>query len=658
MTTSTTSSGDPLIGRTVCGCKIVRLIGRGGMGNVYVGRQLSLDRIVAVKVLSPALSSNEEFLGRFRREARALANLKHPNIVAVHDFGQDDDIHAVVMEHVDGESVADVLTRSSVVPLPQAIDIVRQVCEGLACAHRQGVIHCDLKPENILLTAEGIAKVIDFGLAKSLRGDALRITQDGSILGTPNYMSPEQCEGTQLDARTDIYSLGATFYRMVAGVDAFDADNPLAVMLKHKTEPAPDPRRFNADLTPAVARVVLRMMAKKPDDRYQEAGEVVAALADEALTEPEPDRVPSPRRDLALLRDALDGQLITAQQARESLADRDDEPLADLLVRTGLLSREQADELHQREGAREAALRDQQFARFTLDAGLATSAQVTACVRIQQARRKRGQPAKLSNIMVEQGILDQQQVVRVLLRQLKDAQRREDASFVALVRSRGLLSEAELSRCIAEQRREEARGHHKVLRQLVVGLDLLSAAEVRELLEDKLRGDIAALVAERESPLGRPGSVFFDEAALKVEDTEPCPACGHPVELGARTCPACGQRMAAALRRSALVGGQETPADDGAAGGESPGKWAIRRPDGQPSKPLTAKALLRLVRERRLKPDTVLRGPLTNGVWRQARHVPRLCRVFGVCHYCEAKLPPKAPRCPKCGADPDQPMQE
>ncbi|MFW6164271.1 MAG: protein kinase domain-containing protein, partial [Planctomycetota bacterium] len=364
MTTSATQPDDPLIGRTVCGCKIIRLIGRGGMGSVYVGRQLSLDRIVAVKVLASALSANEEFLGRFRREARSLANLKHPNIVAIHDFGEEDDIHAVVMEHVDGESVADILERQPILPLPRALNIVRQVAQGLAYAHGHGIIHCDLKPENILVTGEGVAKVIDFGLAKSLRGDALRVTQEGSILGTPNYMSPEQCEGVQLDARSDIYSLGTAFYRMVAGVDAFDAENPLAIMLKHQQEPAPDPRRFNADVPAPLARVILRMMAKKPEDRFQTADDLAAALADEALAEPETKPPLSPRRELALLREALDDELLTVEQARQALADRGDEPLAERLVTQGLLGAEQAEELAEREAGREAARRDQQFARF------------------------------------------------------------------------------------------------------------------------------------------------------------------------------------------------------------------------------------------------------------------------------------------------------
>ncbi len=213
----TAASGDPLIGKVICGCEIQRLICQGGMGRLYRARQVSLDRIVAVKILSPSLGADAEFLDRFRREARSLANLLHPNVVAVHDFGEDEGVHAIVMEYVEGRSVADMLARQPIMPVTAAVAILRQVAEGLACAHARNIIHCDLKPENILVTNDGVAKLADFGLAKSARGDSGHITRDGVVLGTPNYMSPEQCAGGKLDARTDIYSLGTTFYRMVAG---------------------------------------------------------------------------------------------------------------------------------------------------------------------------------------------------------------------------------------------------------------------------------------------------------------------------------------------------------------------------------------------------------------------------------------------------------
>jgi len=679
---SSTTPDDPLVGRTVCGCELLELIGQGGMGNLYKSRQLSLDRIVAVKVLSPALSSNLEFLSRFRREARALANLLHPNIVAVHDFGEEGDIHAIVMECVDGESVADILECSNIMAVDTSVDIVRQVADGLACAHRQGIIHCDLKPENILVTADGVAKVIDFGLAKSLRGDAMRITQDGAILGTPNYMSPEQCDGLELDARTDIYSLGATLYRMVVGVDAFDGENAFAIMLKHKNEPPTDPRQLNPSVPEAVAQVMLRMLEKPRERRFQSAGELLAALSDEGPAAAPRDaeeatQVAHPKRDLAFLREALDAERITEAQARECVAklretrsERPEARLSALMVDQGLLSEEQVDELLDRAEARENRRRDRQFARFALDAGLANSAQITHCARLAQRRSTPGQIVKLSKVLVEEGILDQQQVVRLLLRQLKDAQRREDEEFLELVRGKGLLSRAEIDRCVREQRRQEARGHHKVLRQIVVELEVLPAERVRELLHEKVRADIEELLGERGAAQAeRQDALQLDEASLKLEQSEPCPACGKPVALGAKACPACGSHVELARREAARLGVETLPsapklaAEPGngpAAGKAKPaaGGWVIRLPEGKSSKPLSLKAIVKLAREKRIKATTVLRGPLTRGVWRQARHTPRLCRLFGVCHFCEAKLPPKARKCPSCGANPDQPMAE
>ena len=673
-TENATAKRDTLVGTTVCGCTIARRIGEGGMGKVYEARQISLDRTVAVKVLTPALGSNEDFLGRFGREARSLATLLHPNLVAIHDFGQEGDIHAVVMEYVDGESVADMLARTNIIPVETSVNIIRQVADGLGAAHSRGIIHCDLKPENILVTKDGTAKVIDFGLAKSLRGDALRITQDGSILGTPNYMSPEQCEGIELDARTDIYSLGATFYRMIAGVDAFDGENPFAIMLKHKSEPPTDPRRFNADISAHVAKIILRTLSKDPDDRFQMAGEVATALVEDPASAETAESVEHPRRGLSLLHDALDAEYVTIEQARRCVAElekaREGKPgiaLDELLVQQGVITPEQVSDLHARELGRERARRDQQFARFALDAGLATSSQISRCVRVQKSRTRRGEVVKLSKIMVEEGVLAQKDVVRLLLRQLKDAQRREDAELVELIRERGLLSRQEYERCIAEQRRADAQGHHRVLRQIVIEFGLLSAEMVRELLNAKVHADMEALLRERTRGDGGADGVVFDEAVLKVEQAEPCPGCGETVALGSKSCPACGCEIEAARREAARIGVAtlaEAPDDevvDTAKVSErddvAEGKWAVRLPDGEPSQPLTGRALIKLFEEKRLKAESIIRGPLTLGVWRQARHTPRLCRFFGTCHYCGTRLPARVVRCPECGTDPDHPVE-
>jgi len=655
---------DPLIRRVVCGCEIIALVSQGGMGRLYQARQLSLDRIVAVKVLSPELVANHEFLARFRREAKALANLVHPNIVAVHDFGHEGDIHAIVMEYVEGESVADILAQTNIIPPLRAVNIIRQVAEGLECAHQCGIIHCDLKPENILITPEGVAKVVDFGLAKSLRGNAMRVTQEGTILGTPTYMSPEQCEGGPLDGRSDIYSLGATFYRMVAGRDAFEGENAFAIMLKHQKEPPPDPRQFNSDLPREVARVILRMMEKDPARRYQSASEVVGALrAIEEGVEPRTkitEEVEHPRREFIIAREAVEAGIITPDQLRAFIAQRDrtgqlDSDIPSRLVHEGLLTPEQLEEVARRARTREEASANEQFAALVVQAGMATKEQIEACLE----RQRRTAETKLSRVMVEEGVLETRQVVQLLMRQLKKAQEREDAELLELLRRDNLVSQADLERCIREQRRQEAAGHPRVLRQVIVELGILPPARLRTILRRKAYEDLEAYLVERErAELAATGPILPDEEELKLDDSRPCPHCGQPVPDGAARCPACQHPLASRRARPGPARRQAPPRQAPARPAKAQkAEWEIRLPDGQPSRPLTFAALVRLAREKRLKPRTVLRGPLTRGIWRQARHTPRLCRLFATCHYCEARLPANARACPECGTDPDKPPE-
>ena len=699
---------DPLIGRVFCGCKVLRLIGQGGMGNVYEARQLSLDRIISLKVLAPSLVANAEFLGRFRREARSLANLIHPNIVAVHDFGTEHELYGIVMEFVPGESVADMLERTNVIPLPSAIDIIRQVAEGLAFAHRHQIIHCDLKPENVLVTPEGVAKVVDFGLARSVRGDAVRVTQDGAILGTPPYMSPEQCEGAKLDARTDIYSLGATFYRMVAGRDVFEGDNAFAVMLKHKTECPVSPRDLNPEVPVAVATIILRMLEKSPADRYQAADEIATDLAT-ALdhgSPQAPDREPleDPRRNLAFVRDALEAGLVTIAQVREMLSFQDqlrkvgvDESLPVLMAKRGLIGEELLAELRERAEARETSRKDEQLTHIVVQSGMVSTEEVARCLEGYQGRARRGSSVKLSTIMVEQGILDQRQLVRILLHQLKEAQRRDDEDFLELVRDKQVITTTQIQQCRREQERHEAEGHHKILRQLAVDLGFVPRPVVRDLLYEKVRAEIDQALAQAEAGQAGPGAaIVFDEDALKLTDTEPCPACGGPARVGLRNCPTCGADIEQARRKAARLGlagdgepvasavhraaqvvdslrrpapqapaappvglAAGAPAPAPSRKGERPaGEWEFRLSSGEPSKPVRFDVLIKLAKDKRLHPQTVLRGPLTRGVWRQARHTPTLCRIFGLCHYCEKPISPRAVACPSCGCPLDRPPDD
>jgi len=697
-------TADPLLGRVIRGCEIVGLICQGGMGRLYQGRQISLDRIVAVKVLSPALGSDGEFLGRFRREARALANLLHPNIVAIHDFGEEHGIHAIVMEYVEGENVADILARIHVFPVPDAISLVRQVADGLACAHDRKIIHCDLKPENILVTASGTAKLADFGLAKSLRGEAGHITRNGVVLGTPTYMSPEQCAGSGLDPRSDIYSLGATFYRMVAGRDAFEGDDAFSIMLKHQNEPPVDPRRYNPGIPHPVAKIILRMMEKARESRYQSAAEVVRALVplDRKLAPHtgDADGVEHPRREFAIAREAVEAGLVTAAQLSQCLSRHGTKAGAGLdipaiLIAEGLLTEEQAEQLAVRTHARDEAHADEDFAHLALGAGLVTKDQLAECLRQQRALPGAEARVKLARVMASSGILKPAQVAEVLLRQVKATQRAEDAELLDAIRREGALTEDDIHRCLAEQRRQEDQGTIKVLRTLLVEFDLLPAPQLRALLRRKVRQDLLQFVREHDaSGNASAPAIIPKDLVIRLEDSEPCPVCGKAVDVAQEACPSCGASSGEARRQAALHGEestagrrpaskgrrQPTPGTGGQAKPPAPkkaaqpagrppqapapsaqkppepgGAWEIRLPSGEPSNPLTFASLMQLVREKRVQPGTVLRGPLTLGVWRQARFSPQLCRLFGTCHYCGAKLPPDAVACPACKTDPDSP---
>src|SRR3954453_13682106 len=246
--------------------RIERELAHGGMAEVYLARDESLDRLVALKALFPEYAREPSFVERFRREAQAAANLNHPNIVSIYDWGQESGTYFIVMEYVEGRSLRDLIRSEAPLDANHAAEIPAEIASALAFAHRSGVVHRDVKPGNVLLTRSGTVKVTDFGIARAGASDGL--TQTGSVMGTATYFSPEQAQGLPVDGRSDLYALGVVMYEMVTGVAPFTGDSPVAVAYKHVREEAVAPAQRNPDVPHDLEQIIQTALAKNPDERY------------------------------------------------------------------------------------------------------------------------------------------------------------------------------------------------------------------------------------------------------------------------------------------------------------------------------------------------------------------------------------------------------
>ncbi|MBK9179855.1 MAG: Stk1 family PASTA domain-containing Ser/Thr kinase [Acidimicrobiales bacterium] len=274
--------------------QVTRQLGRGGMADVYLAHDQLLERPVAVKVLFPEYAADPAFVERFRREAQAAANLNHPNIVGVYDWGQQGGTYFIVMEYVDGRSLADILRADGPLPPNTCADIADQVAAALGFAHRNGVVHRDVKPGNALITPAGHVKVADFGIARALNAGDDGLTRAGLVMGTATYFSPEQAQGLAVDQRSDLYSLGVVMYECLTGYPPFAGDTAVAIAYQHVQQPPVPLRQVDVSVPPGLEAVVLKLLAKNPVDRYATADDLRgdlkrfregrAVLADPALT--------------------------------------------------------------------------------------------------------------------------------------------------------------------------------------------------------------------------------------------------------------------------------------------------------------------------------------------------------------------------------------
>ena len=269
-----------LAGQSIGRYRVIEQVGHGGMADVYKAYQPSLDRHVAIKVIHPFLADDGDFLSRFEREAKAVATLRHPNIVQVYDFDAEDGLYYMVMEFIDGSTLKSLLetmpARGALLGLDDAVRVILAVGSALKYAHSRHMVHRDVKPGNVMITGDGHVILTDFGIAKII--SATKLTASGAMVGTPAYMSPEQGRGEPGDERSDIYSLGVMLYQLLVGRLPYDADTPIALVLKHINDPLPLPTALRPDLSPELERVIVKALAKQPEDRYQTVDAMTADL--------------------------------------------------------------------------------------------------------------------------------------------------------------------------------------------------------------------------------------------------------------------------------------------------------------------------------------------------------------------------------------------
>jgi beta-lactam-binding protein with PASTA domain/tRNA A-37 threonylcarbamoyl transferase component Bud32 len=288
--------------------RLDRKLGEGGMATVYGGTDTVLRRRVAIKVLRPQYAADEEFVRRFYQEAESAARLSHPNIVNTYDVGREGDTYYIVMELVDGPTLAEIITDGAL-PEPVAIDYAAQICNGLAYAHRAGLLHRDIKPANILVTKDDVVKLSDFGIARAVSQQTMALTKPGLVMGSVYYISPEQAQGHELHESSDLYSVGVVLYQMLTGKLPYTGESPVTVALKHIGDPVPKFEASDASVSPALAAIVNKLLQKRPENRFHSASEVATALrearerpsvaayqvADDAPPQPAHDALP-PRR--------------------------------------------------------------------------------------------------------------------------------------------------------------------------------------------------------------------------------------------------------------------------------------------------------------------------------------------------------------------------
>ena len=298
--TMETSAQGLTTGSTFAGrYQIIEGLGRGGMGRVYKAHDTEIKEKVALKLLSPDITADEKTIDRFRNEIKLARKIAHRNVCKMYDLGEEEGTRYITMEYVPGEDLKSTIKRIGQLPINKSVSIAKQICEGLAEAHRLGIIHRDLKPSNIMVDSTGNARIMDFGIARSMSGEGL--TMEGVIIGTPEYMSPEQAEGKDVDPRADIYSLGIIMYEMVTGRLPFKGDSFLNIALKHRSEAPPNPTQQNPQVPDTLGRIILTCLEKDKERRFQGVEDLLSELSKIEETKPEGIKTPDWKNSIAVL---------------------------------------------------------------------------------------------------------------------------------------------------------------------------------------------------------------------------------------------------------------------------------------------------------------------------------------------------------------------
>ena len=278
--------------------ELIEKIGDGGMAIVYKARCRLLNRYVAIKILKPEYTKDVKVLDNFRRESQAAASLSHPNIVNIYDVGKEGNIHYIVMELVEGETLADMIDQEAPMPYKKVINITRQIAAGLSFAHKNNIIHRDIKPHNILMTKDGVAKIADFGIAKAISESTImkNTTSDDMVMGSVHYFSPEQARGGYVDAKSDIYSLGIVMYEMLTGRVPFDGDSPVAIALMHMNDPMTPPSYYVSGIPPRLENIILKATDKVQVNRFASVDELIRELDNIAPERKEERREKQPEK--------------------------------------------------------------------------------------------------------------------------------------------------------------------------------------------------------------------------------------------------------------------------------------------------------------------------------------------------------------------------